>query len=78
MKIGSTLPNGNILLAIYEGASTGIVLALVRPGEYVTHEFYRGDLRTTSTGHYIEDKQAAVEDFRERVGRILNTLHRVI
>ena len=65
-----TLPNGNTIVAI--DFEAGIILSSVdkyRVTEYVTHAFYRGDLHSTSVGHYMRDLSEARKDFEERVKR---------
>ena len=69
-----TLPNGCKIIAIDHLA--GVVLAgntySHHDGgiEYVTWEFYRGDLRSTSSGHYYgNDYKGAARDFSVRTER---------
>ena len=52
------LPNGAFILSIDYLA--GVVLAVHvhiegRGNEFITWEFYRGDLRSTANGHYFDD-----------------------
>jgi hypothetical protein len=65
-----TLPNGNEIVAIDFDA--GFVLSSNeknRGTEYITHSFYRGDLASTSGGHYFDDIEEARKDFNFRIGR---------
>ena len=64
---GDLLPNGAILIAI---DPAGYVLAknegAAQP--YATWEFYRGDLNSTSNGHYFKSIAEAAIDFEKRAG----------
>lgn len=75
--IGTLLPNGAKIIAVCEfrqgdGTALGVVLAdassLFESGrhKYVTWEFYRGDLRSTSHGHYYEGGEEA-DDYADAV-----------
>ena len=69
MRTLPTLPNGATILTIDYLA--GVVLAVNEKSfgpEFITWEFYRGDLASTSVGHYFDDDiKEAREDYRERV-----------
>jgi hypothetical protein len=67
-----TLPNGAEQLAIYYDSDIGVVLA-DNGRDFVTWKFYRGDLASTSHGHYFPKAHyrnaldLAQQDFKDRV-----------
>lgn len=68
--IDKLLPNGALCLAVFyapngSGVVVGYNTGAAQP--YVTWEFYRNDLTTTSTGHYFEDLTPALLDMQRRV-----------
>ena len=70
---GEKLPNGATILEIeYDNNNLmGIVLARVSGFQpYVTWEIYRGDLASTSCGHYFSNLVEAALDFQERTKKI--------
>jgi len=70
---GSRLPNGATILEIeYDNANLmGIVFARSSGFQpWVTWEFYRGDLASTSCGHYFSNLVEAALDFQERTKKI--------
>ncbi len=73
MKALPTLPNGATILAIDYLA--GVVLAVnegLHDHEFITWEFYRGDLASTSTGYYYGVYlDEAREGYAERVTKSL-------
>lgn len=85
MKLTNTqLPNGASIIAIYQGADqNGVVLAATGPAfkgypppacSYATWEFYRGDLKSTASGHYHETLHEAIDDYKDRLGHQLRYL----
>ena len=67
IRIGSTLPNGAILIAINHLA--GVVLAM-NPGsaqQYVVWNYYRHDLKTTSNGEYFRDVVEAAKLYQLKI-----------
>lgn len=75
--IGAKLPNGATILALYHGPASGIVLA-DNGREFVTWEFYRQDLASTSHGHYISNRADAADDFSDRVNKLIKNLRYVL
>ena len=67
---GKQLPNGRFIIeAVLDSSGDGVVLAQndrMEPTEWVTWEFYRHDLRSTSHGHYFRDSNEALLDYKER------------
>ena len=77
--IGQTLPNGlaEIKALTQWGNGDGIVLAFsLHKNEWVTWEFYRNDLSTTSHGHYMRTLAEATTDYFERVDRMYDRFNR--
>jgi hypothetical protein len=71
ISLGNVLPNGATVVAFYEGAGGGIVLAR-RDHElhpYVTWAYDPGNDESTTWGHYYEHYTEAWEDFVARVER---------
>jgi len=73
IKTLETLPNGCKIIAIDHLAEVVLAGNIDKPHieggvEYVTWDFYRGDLRSTSNGHYFgADYKEATEDFAKRI-----------
>jgi len=68
--VDETLPNGALILFFFQGPNrSGIVLGYKEgtAQPYATWEFYRGSLKTTSTGHYFDNIIDAEKDFHERL-----------
>lgn len=67
-----TLPNGTELWAHFEWTdSNGVVLAYNHHNdEWITWEYYRGDLKSTSQGHYYDNAREAELDFFKRANRM--------
>ena len=68
-RAGDRLPNGSTIVEyVVDSNGDGVVLAKdvnnVTP--YATWEFYRGDLRSTSHGHYSFTEGEAMQDYRTR------------
>ena len=76
--IGQMLPNGLAeIRAISQWANgDGIVLAYSdHKKEWITWEFYRNELSTTSHGHYTTSFFEAVEDYSKRVTRMYDRIN---
>lgn len=78
LQPGAILPNGAKVDAYFVTSNgDGVILAYTHDNEVATWNFYRGDLRSTSNGHYFtidaegEGYEEAEADMLQRIGRLL-------
>ena len=72
--VGDPLPNGAILKAVYSDGEDGVVLGYNEGSAqpWVTWLYYRGDLKTTSHGHYFCEENDAIKDMAERIDELIS------